>query len=263
MSYIGYRCYKPFKTDTAQNNMTDWTAAYRRLYKFLDGFTGSRFIKTVQQVDPDLLDYMDYIEKRRKEDKSTTKKDYFKDILLSYPDDIKHHLFEIFLSPVEQINPDVVKDIRIIIKGGKVDIAKAIYAKAVASNEIDETLIGDTLKGLETYPEALKLYNKALKGFNSGTDERHILDDLRLSVEYFLRSILKNEKTLENQVQFLGKYQKDKGISPEISNVFIRIIEIFGKYQNNYIKHNDKVKHSEIEFIFNLTNTFFRFLLSH
>ena len=54
--------------------MTDWIAAYRRLYKFLDGYTGSQFINTVQQVDPDLLDYNDYIEKRRNEEKSTTKK---------------------------------------------------------------------------------------------------------------------------------------------------------------------------------------------
>jgi hypothetical protein len=223
--------------------MTDWTAAYKRLYKFLDGYTGSQFIKTVQQVDPDLLDYNDYIEKRRCEEKSTTKKDYFKDILLT--------------------SPDEVKDIRTIIGGGKVDIRKVIYAKAGASKEIDKKLLTDTLKGLETFPQAHKLCNRALKDFNSGNDERHILDDLRLSVEYFLRSILGNEKTLENQIPFLGKYQKDKGISSEISNTFQRLIEIFGKYQNNYVKHNDKVKHSEIEFIFNLTNTFYRFLLSH
>lgn len=243
--------------------MTDWTAAYKRLYKFLDNYTGSQFIKAVQQTDPDLLDYMDYIEKRRKDEKSTTKKDYFKDILLSYSDDIKHHLFEQFLSDYEKSNPNEAKDIRTILNGGKVDIAKAIYAKAVASKEIDEALISDTLKGLEAYPEAHKLYKQALTGFNSGTDERHILDDLRLSVEYFLRSILNNGKTLENQIPFLGKYQKDKGISSEISNTFLRLIEIFGKYQNTYVKHHDKVKHSEIEFIFNLTNTFYRFLLSH
>ena len=206
---------------------------------------------------------MDYIEKRRIENKSTTKKVYFKDILFSYPDDIKLHLFEIFLKPIDQSNTDGVKEIRTIIGGGKIDIRQAIYAKAVASKEIDEKLIGDTLKGLETYPEAHELYIKSLTDFNRGNDERNILDDLRLSVEYFLRSILGNEKSLENQIPLLGRYQKDKGISPEISNTFQRLIELFGKYQNTYVKHHDKVKHSEIEFIFNLTNTFYRFLLSH
>ena len=96
--------------------MIEWTAAYKRLYKFLDCYTGSQFIKKVQQIDPDLPDYMDYIEKRRHENKSTTKKDYFKDILLCYQDDIKLYLFEIFLDPVEQTNQEEVKEINNKIK---------------------------------------------------------------------------------------------------------------------------------------------------
>lgn len=243
--------------------MTDRTAAKRRLYKYLAGYKGYQFIKIAQQVDPDLLDYMDYIEKRRKEDKNTTKKDYLKDILFSNPDEIEHHLFEIFLSTVDQTNPDEAKDVMTILNIGKVYIAKAKYAKAIAFKETDETLIGDTLKGLEAFPMAYKLYKKALTNFNSGNDERHILDDHRLSAEYFLRSILGNEKTLENQIPFSGKYLKDKGISSEISNKFQRLKEIYGKYQNCYIKHYDKVKQFEIEFIFKLTNTFNRFLLTH
>lgn len=243
--------------------MTDWIAAYKRLYKFLDNLTGSQFIKSVQQTDPDLLDYNDYIESRRKEDKSTTKKDYFKDILLSYPDDIKQHLFEFFLEQFKESSPEETKDIRTIISGGKVDIRKAIYAKAVASKEIDESLVADTLKGLEAFPEAYKLYNQALAGLNSGKEPRHILDDLRLSIEYFLRLLLNNSKTLENQISPLAKYQEEKGISPEISSLFQKLLDIFSKYQNNYVKHHDKTKASELEFLLNLTNSFYRFLLSH
>lgn len=117
--------------------MKDWTVAYRRLYKFIGDYSGCQFIKTVQQIALDLLDYNDYIEKRH------------------------------------------------------------------------------------------------------------------------------NEKTLENQVSFLVKFQKDKGVSTEISNIFLRLIEIFVKYQNRYVKRHDKVKHSEIEFVFILTNTFNSFLLSY
>lgn len=243
--------------------MIDWTAAYKRLYKFLDGYTGSQFIRTVQEVDPDLLDYNDYIQKRRDEEKSTTKKDYFKDILLSYPDDVKHHLFEIFLERIGQDSSEEIRDIRTILKGNKVDIRKSIYAKALASKEIDDTLVEQTLYGLEAYPDVLKLYKQALSDFNNGKNERHVLDDLRLSVETFLKSLLNNEKSLENQTPILGQYQKDKGISPEISNTFRQLIDLFGKYNNSYVKHNDKVKSNEIEFVFNLTNTFYRFLLSH
>src|SRR6266536_3391572 len=199
--------------------MTDWMAAYKRLYKFLDEYTGSQFIKIIQEVDPDLLDYRDYIQKRRDEEKSTTKKDYYKDILLSsYPDDIKHHLFEIFLERVGQSNSEEIKDIRTILKGDKVDIRKSIYAKALASKEIDAKLVEQTLNGLDAYPDALKLYEQALSDFNNGKNERHVLDDLRLSVETFLKKFLHNEKSLENQIALLGHYQKQKGISPETTN---------------------------------------------
>ncbi len=243
--------------------MTDWNSAYKRLYKSLDSYTGSQFIKFVQQTDPDLLDYKDYIEKRISEEKSTIKKDYFKDILFSYHDDIKHHIFEQFLSIFEKANPDEAKDIRKILGGKKIDIRKVIYTKTIFSKEIDESLLSEILIGLKTYPEVHKLYSQALTGFNSGKNERHILDDLRLSVEYFLRSILKNDKTLENQISLLGKYQKEKGISVEITNSFQSLLKIFTDYQNRYVKHHDKVKPNEIEYIFNLTNTFYRFLLSH
>jgi len=243
--------------------MTDVIPAYNRIYKLLDNYSGSQFINIIQQIDPDLLDYKDYIKKRQNDEKSTTKKDYFKDILLAYADDIKYHLFEVFLEKFEQSNPEEVKCIRTILQGGKVDIGNVLYIKSASSKEIDETLLIETLTGLEVYSDAYKLYKQALNDFNGGKNERHILDDVRLSVEYFLRNILSNEKSLENQIAPLAKYQKDKGISSEISNIFRGLIEIFGKYHNNYVKHNDKVKYSEIEFIFNLTNTFYRFLLSH
>ena len=243
--------------------MIDWIAAYNRLHKFLDTYKGSDFIRIVQETDPDLLDYNDYIKRRQDEGKSTTKKDYFKDILLSYPDDIKHHLFEVFLEKFEKSSPEDVKDIRTILKGGKVDIRKTILNKAVASKEVDQNLMTDTLSGLEAYPDASKLYQQSVTGLKSGKETRHVLDDLRLSVEYFLRALLKNDKTLENQISPLANYQKEKGISPEIISTFQKLLDLFAKYQNNYVKHHDKAKDSEVEFIFNLANTLFRFLLSH
>lgn len=46
--------------------------------------------------------------------------------------------------------------------------------------------------------------------------------------------------------------------------MYWKLINYYTKYQNNYAKHNDKVKvdSSEIEFILYLTGTFIRFLLT-
>ncbi|MCW3106378.1 MAG: hypothetical protein JWQ09_884 [Segetibacter sp.] len=129
--------------------MVDWLAAYTRLYPFLDGNTGSQFIKKVQQFDPDLLDYNDYIEKRRQEEKSTTKKQYFRDILLSYPENIRLKLFEFFIGEIGQDEQDKAKEINSILAGGKVSINERVFDKQTTSKETDERGSAAPLKSLE------------------------------------------------------------------------------------------------------------------
>lgn len=81
---------------------------------------------------------------------------------------------------------------------------------------------------------------------------------MRLSLETFLKEILCNQKSLENQLSEIRKYQKDKGLSAEFINMFNRLLDYYSKYQNNYVKHNDAVKHSEIDFVIHLTTLFMR-----
>ena len=88
--------------------------------------------------------------------------------------------------------------------------------------------------------------------------QRNVLDDMRLALETFLKEILQNQKSLENQLSEVGKFQKEKGLSPEFIGMFNRLLDYYAKYQNNYVKHNDAVKYSEIDFVINLTTLFMR-----
>jgi hypothetical protein len=243
--------------------MTNWDAAYNRLYSILDGYSGSDFIRTVQEVDIDMPNYTKYIQKRRDEEKSTTKKDYFYDILMAYPADVRQHVYEVFLSKLEGGFPEQVKEIRTILGGGTVDIRKEIIKRAIVAKEVDEELLVGTLKGLESHPEADKLYRQALSAYNTGKDARHILDDIRLSLEYYLRDVLKNDKTLENQMLLILAHLKGKGVSVEILNLFRQLFDYLNKYQNENVKHWDEVKPSEVDLIINLTNSVYRFLLNN
>lgn len=128
------------------------------------------------------------------------------------------------------------------------------------SKEINLFLIAQTKEFLNPYPDAAKLYNQAITNFEKEVVERHVLDDLRLSLELLLKKVLGNQKSLENQLPVLGKHKKDKGYSPEIINMFQKILEYYAQYQNNYVKHNDKVNSGEVELIINLTTTFMRFI---
>ena len=79
-----------------------------------------------------------------------------------------------------------------------------------------------------------------------------------LSPEVFVKEILKNQKSLENQLSEVGKFQKERGLSPEFISMFNRLLDYYAKYQNNYVKHNDAVKYSEIDFVINLTTLFMK-----
>jgi hypothetical protein len=126
---------------------------------------------------------------------------------------------------------------------------------------INSQLLKDNLIALKAYPKAAKQYQLALNKLNESKHERNLLDDLRLSLEILIKCILNNNKSLENQIDEIGSYLKSKGTSAELRNMFITLIKYYCKYQNNYIKHDDLVKPSEIELIVNLSGAFISFLI--
>ena len=106
----------------------------------------------------------------------------------------------------------------------------------------------------------MKLYNSALDKLNNRIYQRNLIDDLRLSLELLLKELLNNDKPLEKQISDVGQFQKNKGISPETTNMFNTLLDYYGKYQNKYAKHDDNVNEKEIEFIIDLTSTFMKFI---
>jgi hypothetical protein len=135
------------------------------------------------------------------------------------------------------------------------------FAVMDVAAEINESLIEETRHWLEGYPDSLKLYQDALTKFENKVFTRNILDDLRLSLELLLKVILNNSKSLENQIEVLGKHLKNKGCSKELTNMFLKLIDYYIKYQNSYVKHDDAVIEEEIEFIFEITSSFMKHIV--
>jgi hypothetical protein len=133
------------------------------------------------------------------------------------------------------------------------------FDESTHSKELNHLLIEQTKNFLISYPQALKPYLEALDKFGKKIYERNTLDDLRLSLEMFLKNRFQNNKSLENQLEQIGKWQKQNGVSQEITNTFHKVIDYYTKYHNSYVKHQDNVKSNEIEFMFNLTSTMIRF----
>lgn len=126
---------------------------------------------------------------------------------------------------------------------------------------LDEKLVFDVLSWLDDYSETKKHFDKALKMEKKENNYRNIIDELRLSLEFFFKQIFNNEKSLENQKNNLGRYMNQKNISAEISNMYIKLIDLYTDYNNHTAKHEDKVEYVEINFMIYLTGNFIRFIL--
>lgn len=59
----------------------------------------------------------------------------------------------------------------------------------------------------------------------------------------------------------LGLFVESAGGSVQFSNMFMKLIDYYTKYQNTYIKHDDAVNEDETEFVFELTSSFMRYVI--
>lgn len=66
---------------------------------------------------------------------------------------------------------------------------------------------------------------------------------------------------LEHQIPILGEHLNTKGGSKELTNMFVKLVEYYSKYQNTYVKHDDAVIEEEIEFIFEITSSFMKHII--
>jgi len=82
-----------------------------------------------------------------------------------------------------------------------------------------------------------------------------------LALELLLKSLFSSNKSLENQITNIGQFIKDRKGSSEFANMFVKLLDYYCKYQNNYIKHDDAVIEEEIEFVMEITSSFMKHLV--
>lgn len=129
-------------------------------------------------------------------------------------------------------------------------------------NYQQEELVSETFYWINNFPTVKKRFEIAVNYYKSNSDLRDAVDNLRLALEILLKEILNNQKSLENQLQPIGIYQEKLGIGIEIRNMFQKTLDCYIKFQNDKVKHNDKINNlHEVEFIFGLTMLFIRILI--
>ena len=122
-------------------------------------------------------------------------------------------------------------------------------------------VVKNTQHWLKDFPASLSAYDSAIAKYTNSIFQRNLLDDLRMALELLLKQIFNNAKSLEHQIPEVGRYVKSKGGSSELSNMLVKLIDYYSKYQNEHVKHNDNVIEVEIDFILEITSIFMKHLV--
>ena len=100
----------------------NWTGVYNRLWRLIDAkgncyFSGPRFLNIIREVNLDLPSYNQLIDERRVAGKSTTRRDYFYDVLMELDEPTRWRAVNLVLNEVEDDAPDHVTEIRALMGG--------------------------------------------------------------------------------------------------------------------------------------------------
>lgn len=116
-----------------------------------------------------------------------------------------------------------------------------------------------TYTNLAVCPAAQAVYKSGITKYAEKKYERNVLDDMRLALELYVKQLLGNNKSLENQTADLGA--KLSGYHAELRNLIVKTVDYLCKYQNHYVKHNDAINPEEIDYIIEQTSATINFLI--
>ena len=125
----------------------NWTAVFNRLMSLMDQqgpsyFGGPRFIKAVQEIDPYLDDYSFYMEQRKLMGRSTSRRDYFKDILMEMKEADRLRAVGGILNQLRTVDENAarISEIRAMLGGGTFAPNASIPPEAWNGDRLNEYL---------------------------------------------------------------------------------------------------------------------------
>jgi hypothetical protein len=149
----------------------NWVRIFNRIFEIINTegdtyFSGGKYISKVREIDPYFPDYKKYIEQRNNDSKSTSRKDYYYDILLAFDEPNRLRLIDSILDEIKIFTPEKVMELRNELGGlshfPSPDISKEIWNSERLNNYIQE--IDIRING-KNFAGAVTLAYTCLEGF--------------------------------------------------------------------------------------------------
>ena len=154
-----------------ENMSVNWIAAYNRLFIILDRegetyFSGPSFLKMAQQVDPGVPNYNIFIKMRNQQRLSTTRRDFYWDVIDGLNEEQKYQIFRLFFDTLEPHVREEIEGIRALVFGGGTAVPTTVMpSKAWGSEKLNTALRDiDNAIELENYNRAVTLSYTCLEG---------------------------------------------------------------------------------------------------
>lgn len=183
----------------------NWAVIFNRMFELIDQdgtpnyFSGARFLRKVREIDQYFPTYQQFIDQRRLEGKSTTRRDYYYDILLGLPEPTRVAFINSVLDELDESATAKVAELRAIFGGAVLGPVAVVPGHGWNANRLNEYLgeIDDCIATTQ-YERAVTLAYTCLEGFYKafvvhcvpeGADETEIIALAKSIKKYLSQTI--------------------------------------------------------------------------
>lgn len=194
------------------NTSVNWIAAYNYLFAALNSENqalyvgGSTFCRMVQQVDPGSPSYQQLISLRQQKGKSTSRKDFYWDLIQGLPEEQRFRLYRVFVDHIEPHDKAAADNIRNIVFGGGKAVPTTVVPVDLWNSEKLNNSLNDIDHAIDAhhYNRATTLSYTCLEGLYKAYVRKHVPEQAALTDLMPLCKVVKDDisKKLQSQGPF-------------------------------------------------------------
>ena len=166
----------------------NWVGVYNRVFELINDpetegcyFSGGRFIDKVREIDPYFPNYSRLMNERRARGDSTSRRDYFYDVVMGLGEGERVRLLNSIVDEVGHCDQDVASEVRAMLAGGDPGPIATVPAEAWSSERLNEYLRQiDASIAERDFNRAVTLCYTCLEGFYKAFVRKHIPDEANL-----------------------------------------------------------------------------------
>lgn len=185
------------------NSSVNWIAAYNRLFLLLDRkdtptyCSGPSFLMMAQQIDPGVPSYQQLMPLLQKQNKSTSRKAFYWDVIQGFSEQQRFKLFRLFIDDLELHAKDEIDVIRDVVFGGGYAVPTTVVPLDLWNSEKLNNSLKDIDYAIDAqhYNRATTLAYTCLEGLYKTYVRKHVPAKAALSDLIPLCKVVKDDIT--------------------------------------------------------------------